>query len=147
MGFVFGAAFYFTHIEWASLFLGPLPMSALSVLQSLFVALGGTAAAAVIITDNSQVAPDTISGHRPPVGKHANVIAGSIGGLDVAEDSLGRRVIAPGNNLFDASIAGLASGFVVAWDTVNCDVRGCPGLGRKPANPLVGECDVEKRSE
>jgi len=51
---------------------------------ALFVALGGTAAAAVIITDNSQVAPDTISGHKPPSGKHANIIAGSINTQDVA---------------------------------------------------------------
>jgi hypothetical protein len=32
-------------------------------LIALFVALGGTATAALIITSNSQVAPNTISGH------------------------------------------------------------------------------------
>ncbi len=31
VGFVAGASFYFTQIQWAALFLGPLPMSALSV--------------------------------------------------------------------------------------------------------------------
>jgi apolipoprotein N-acyltransferase len=40
VGFVAGLAFYLVHIEWASLFLGPLPMTALSVLESLFVAVG-----------------------------------------------------------------------------------------------------------
>lgn len=40
LGFVSGLAFYLVHIEWASLFLGPIPMTALSVLESLFVALG-----------------------------------------------------------------------------------------------------------
>jgi apolipoprotein N-acyltransferase len=40
VGFVSGLAFYFIHIEWASLFLGPLPMSALSILESMFVAVG-----------------------------------------------------------------------------------------------------------
>lgn len=40
VGFVAGLSFYLVHIEWASLFLGPLPMTALSVLESLFVALG-----------------------------------------------------------------------------------------------------------
>ncbi len=40
VGFVAGASFYFTQIQWAALFLGPLPMSALSVLQALFVAAG-----------------------------------------------------------------------------------------------------------
>jgi hypothetical protein len=42
---------------------------------ALFVALGGTALASVIITNNSQVAQNTISGHKPPTGKHANIIA------------------------------------------------------------------------
>lgn len=40
VGFVAGCSFYFTHISWAALFLGPLPMSALSVLESLFVSAG-----------------------------------------------------------------------------------------------------------
>jgi apolipoprotein N-acyltransferase len=43
IGFLAGAAFYFVHIEWASLFLGPLPMSALAVLESLFFAAGAAA--------------------------------------------------------------------------------------------------------
>jgi hypothetical protein len=54
---------------------------------ALFVALGGTALASVIITSNSQVAQDTISGHQPPSGKHANIIAGSINGTDIADRS------------------------------------------------------------
>lgn len=40
LGFVAGMSFYLIHIEWASLFLGPLPMTALSFLESLFVAIG-----------------------------------------------------------------------------------------------------------
>jgi apolipoprotein N-acyltransferase len=40
VGFISGMAFYLVHIEWASLFLGPVPMLALSFLESLFVALG-----------------------------------------------------------------------------------------------------------
>ena len=40
VGFVAGLSFYLCHIEWASLFLGFLPMTALSVLESLFFALG-----------------------------------------------------------------------------------------------------------
>ena len=45
VGFVAGASFYFTHIFWASLFLGPVPMSALAVLESLFFAAGAVAIA------------------------------------------------------------------------------------------------------
>ncbi|GAA1209581.1 apolipoprotein N-acyltransferase [Rhodoglobus aureus] len=40
VGFLAGAAFYFTHIQWASLFLGPVPMSALSILEAMFFAVG-----------------------------------------------------------------------------------------------------------
>jgi len=52
---------------------------------ALFVALGGTAIASVIITTNSQVAQNTISGHHPPTGKHANLISDSINGPDVQD--------------------------------------------------------------
>lgn len=40
VGLVGGASFYVLHIEWASLFLGPLPMAALAGLQSLLFAVG-----------------------------------------------------------------------------------------------------------
>ncbi len=45
VGFVASLSFYLTQISWASLFLGPLPMAALSVLESLFAAVGGLAIA------------------------------------------------------------------------------------------------------
>jgi hypothetical protein len=48
------------------------------------VATGGTAAAAVIVTSNSQVAANTISGHSPPKGKHSNLIAGSVNATDLS---------------------------------------------------------------
>jgi hypothetical protein len=52
-------------------------------LIALFIALGGSATAAVIITSNSQVASGTISGHHPPAGKHPNIIPNSVNGQDV----------------------------------------------------------------
>jgi hypothetical protein len=54
-------------------------------LIALFVALSGSATAAVIITSNSQVAQNTISGHHPPSGKHANIINGSVSNKDVQD--------------------------------------------------------------
>jgi hypothetical protein len=55
-----------------------------------FIVLGGgTALASYVISSNSQVAPGTISGHKPPSGDHANVIGGSVNGQDVANNSLG----------------------------------------------------------
>jgi hypothetical protein len=51
---------------------------------ALFVALGGTALAATIITKNSQVRRGTISGHHPPKGDHPNIIGGSLSGTDLS---------------------------------------------------------------
>lgn len=41
VGFVGGLALYFEQISWAALFLGPIPLSALSTLEALFVGCGG----------------------------------------------------------------------------------------------------------
>jgi apolipoprotein N-acyltransferase len=41
-GLIGGLSFYLVHIEWAALFLGPLPMVALATLESLFFALGAS---------------------------------------------------------------------------------------------------------
>ncbi len=54
-------------------------------LSALFVALGGTAMASVIITSNSQVAQNTISGHHTSSGKHPNIILGSVNGQDIQD--------------------------------------------------------------
>jgi len=52
---------------------------------ALFVALGGTGLAATyVVSSNSQVGPNTISGHQPPTGKHANIIGGSVNATDLA---------------------------------------------------------------
>jgi hypothetical protein len=54
-----------------------------------FIVLGGgTALASYVVSSNGQVGPNTISGHAPPSGKHANVIPGSVDGQDVADNSL-----------------------------------------------------------
>src|SRR6188472_4439742 len=54
-----------------------------------FVVLGGgTALASYVVSSNSQIGPNTVSGHKPPSGDHANVIAGSVNGQDVADNSL-----------------------------------------------------------
>jgi hypothetical protein len=61
-----------------------------------FVVLGGgTALASYLITSNSQVGPGTISGHKPPIGDHANIIAGSVNGQDIANGSVGPGDLTP----------------------------------------------------
>jgi hypothetical protein len=68
---------------------------------ALFLVLGGgTALASFVISSNSQVGPSTISGHKPPTGKHSNIIAGSINGTDLAGNSVN------GAKILDGSITG-----------------------------------------
>ena len=50
---------------------------------------GGTALAAIVVSSNSQVASDTISGHAPPSGDHSNIITGSVNGQDIKNASIG----------------------------------------------------------
>jgi hypothetical protein len=61
---------------------------------AVIIALGGTATAAVVITSNSQVASNTISGHKPPSGKHSNLISGSVNGQDLAANSVNGTKVA-----------------------------------------------------
>jgi hypothetical protein len=45
---------------------------------------GGTAFASFVVSSNSQVAQNTISGHHPPSGKHPNIIGGSVNATDLS---------------------------------------------------------------
>ena len=54
---------------------------------------GGTALGAFVVSSNSQIGPGTVSGHKPPSGKHANIIRGSVNGGDIANNSLGGKKI------------------------------------------------------
>ena len=56
----------------------------MATLAVFLVLGGGTAMAAYVVSSNSQVGPATISGHKPPTGKHANIIAGSVNPTDLA---------------------------------------------------------------
>jgi hypothetical protein len=61
---------------------------------AVFLALTGSALGAVIITSNSQVAQGTISGHKPPTGKHPNIISGSLNATDLASNAVTNAKIA-----------------------------------------------------
>jgi hypothetical protein len=56
---------------------------------AVFLVLGATALASYVVSSNSQVGPGTISGHKPPSGKHANIIAGSLSGRDLSDQLMG----------------------------------------------------------
>lgn len=63
---------------------------------ALFLVLGGgTALASYVVSSNSQVGPNTISGHKPPSGDHANILSGSVNGTDLATASVSSAKLAP----------------------------------------------------
>lgn len=65
-----------------------------------FIVLGGgTALASLVITSNSQVASNTISGHQPPTGKHSNIIGGSVNGTDLSSNSVNSSKVTNGSLL------------------------------------------------
>ena len=77
---------------------------------ALALSVSGNAAAAIVISSNSQVARTTISGHHPPSGEHANLILGSVTGVDVADESLTLSDIAGAAANGAVSVSGIANG-------------------------------------
>jgi hypothetical protein len=69
----------------------------MSTLAVFGVLGGGTALASYVITSNSQVGPDTISGHNPASGDHSNVISGSIDTADLAAGAVSTGKLAGGS--------------------------------------------------
>jgi hypothetical protein len=84
---------------------------------ALFFALGGSAYAAYVVNSNSDVAPNTISGHDPPSGDHSNLISGSVTTQDLASGSVtGGRIGAgaiTGSKFEGDSLTGMLGG---EWD-------------------------------
>lgn len=79
---------------------------------------GGVAAANVIVSSNSQVASKTISGHHPPSGDHANIIAGSVNGADLAVGAVGSNGLAANSVTGAKVLNGSLSGADVGNDSL-----------------------------
>jgi hypothetical protein len=45
---------------------------------AIVIALGGTAYAGFLVSNNSQIGPNTVAGHNPPAGKHSNLFDNSV---------------------------------------------------------------------
>jgi len=87
---------------------------------ALFVALGGTATAVTyVVSSNSQIGPGTVSGHKPPTGKHANVIAGSVNATDLANGAVSGAKLAP-NSVDGGKVV---DGSLVAGDTDTTSIQ------------------------
>ncbi|MGH2973379.1 MAG: hypothetical protein ACRDLL_00715 [Solirubrobacterales bacterium] len=95
---------------------------------AVFLVLGGgTAVAALVVSDNSQIGPGTVSGHKPPAGDHANVIGGSLGAADLAAGAVTNGKIANGA-VTNAKLAGL--GFLRAGTALLHDQAGGSGASQ-----------------
>ncbi len=71
VGLVFGATFYFTHIEWATTFLGPIPWAALSTVMALWCGAG-----TVLIALATRVVPRTVDSRAARMLLVPSVVAG-----------------------------------------------------------------------
>jgi len=108
----------------------------MSTLAVFLILGGGTALASYLVSSNSQVGPGTISGHKPPTGKHANLITGSVNGQDVADNSLRGADIAESS--LDPSVlqlrvdgtcsTGSAISSIASDGTVSCESVGDTAL-------------------
>src|SRR3954447_8141054 len=61
-----------------------------------FLVLGvGTAFATYVVSSNSQIGPNTVSGHKPPSGAHPNIVPGSLNTADLAAGAVSASKLAP----------------------------------------------------
>jgi hypothetical protein len=95
----------------------------MATLAVFLVLGGGTAMAAYVVSSNSQVGPATISGHKPPTGKHANIIAGSLNGTDLASGAVGPAKLSPNavtDGITQVTAATAVNGSASKEFTANC---------------------------
>jgi hypothetical protein len=69
----------------------------LALISFFLVIGGGTALASYVVSSNSQVGPNTISGHQPPSGDHPNVISRSLNLQDLAPQSVNSAKVVNGS--------------------------------------------------
>ena len=110
---------------------------------------GGVASAtSYIVKHNSDVAPATISGHHPPQGDHANIVANSVTGKDVLESSLGT---VPNANELGGSLpsAFLAAGSVreILGEAQSCTTGSEPGCSADMLNIGNGDFKLSYRCD
>lgn len=68
---------------------------------ALFLVLAGGTAFGVtyVVSSNSQIGPNTVSGHKPPTGKHSNIIPGTVNGSDLSANSVSSSTVTNGSLL------------------------------------------------
>jgi cysteine-rich repeat protein len=80
---------------------------------ALFLVLAGGTALGVnyVVSSNSQIGPNTVSGHKAPTGDHANIIGGSVNGQDLATAAVTSAKLGPnsvnGGKVANGSLGGV----------------------------------------
>jgi hypothetical protein len=85
---------------------------------AIFLALSGTAYAGFIVNSNSDIAPDTVSGHNPPSGDHSNLIDASVTTQDLASSGVTTGKLANGAVTSLKIANGAVVGFKVSDDAI-----------------------------
>lgn len=106
----------------------------MATLAVFLVLGGGTALAAYVISSNSQIGPGTVSGHKPPSGKHANIILGSISSGDLALGAVNQRRLAPRSVSTDKFAPG-----ATAPEAAKVDKLHVTSAARSKAQGLAGQ--------
>jgi hypothetical protein len=60
----------------------------MATLAVFLVLGGGTALGAFVVSNNSQIGPNTVSGHKPNPGQHSNLIPGTVNATDLAASAV-----------------------------------------------------------
>jgi hypothetical protein len=105
----------------------------ISTLALFLVLGGGTALGAYVISSNSQVGPGTISGHKPPTGDHANILAGSVNATDLAQNAVTTGKLSTGAVTSPKLATGAVTASKLGSDSVN---------GGKIVDGSVGRADI-----
>src|SRR5262245_33568109 len=66
----------------------------MATLAVFLVLGGGTALGAFVVSNNGQIGPNTVSGHKPFPGQHANIIPGTLNAQDLAANAVNGPKIA-----------------------------------------------------
>jgi hypothetical protein len=101
---------------------------------------GGTALGAYVVSNNSQIGPNTVAGHKPFPGQHANIIPGTLNDKDLANSAVTNPKIGANavtgpkvldNGLTGADVASLSGADVTDNSLTGADVNEA-SLGQVP---------------
>jgi hypothetical protein len=112
---------------------------------ALFLVISGGTALGVtyVVSSNSQVGPNTISGHKPPTGKHSNIITGSVNGTDLAGNSVNSGKVLDGSLTGSDLALNSVAGALQVRTAINAAAPGDPPVTLFTHGPwtLTGTCN------